>query len=181
MDGKILVIIADGFEEIETITPIDILKRLDFKVIIAGVDKKNVTGAHGIKIEADCTVDQVNHIYYSTVIIPGGLPNATSLRDNEEVKELIRLIYKKGGIAAAICASPIVLNKAGVLAGKKVTSYPDFEGVFTNSVFTGADVEVDGRIITAKGAGLSVDFSAAIAKTLGVDPTEVLNQMFFIL
>ncbi len=179
MGDKILVIISDGFEEIETITPIDILRRLDFKVIVAGLDKKIITGAHKIKIEADCTVDQVDYKYYQAVIIPGGLPNATTLRDNEDVKELIRHIYQEGGVASAICASPIVLYKAGVLAGKKVTSYPDFEEVFSNSVYTGGNIEVDGRIITARGAGQSVLFSAEIAKSLGKNPAETLEAMFF--
>ncbi len=179
MGKRILFILIDGFEEIEAITPIDILRRLDFKVIIASANtEKKVIGAHDIKIEADCLLNQTTAEYYDAVILPGGMPGSKNLKVNELVCDIFNKIYKNGGVVGAICAAPIVLYKAGILAGKNVTSYPTVKDTFENAIYTGNSIEVDGRIITAKGAGYSSQFAAKISKALGVDPINTLGKMY---
>ncbi len=179
MNKRILFILTEGFEEIEAITPIDILRRLDFKIIIAsGTDKKEVVGSHNITVKADCLLTEVSAEYYDAIVLPGGMPGSRNLKDNQLVCDLVKAIYKNGGLVAAICAAPMVLYQAGILSGKNVTSYPDIQDLFKNAIYTANGVEVDGKIITAKGAGYSALFAAKISEELGINPVEVLGKMF---
>ena len=127
MTKKIAVILADGFEEIEAVVPSDVLKRLGCEVIHAGAVSKTVTGAHGFRIEAACTLNELDPDFLDAVFLPGGLPGATNLRDNPDVIELLRKLHAEGKILSAICAAPIVLHKAGVTSGRRITGYPGSE------------------------------------------------------
>ena len=126
---KVIVFLADGFEEVEAITVVDYLRRMNISVDIVSITKENnVKGAHNIVIFADKTIDEIRDIdSYHGIIIPGGLPGATNLRDDDKVIEVVKRINGNGNLAAAICAGPIVLEKAGIINGKKVTSYPGFD------------------------------------------------------
>ena len=161
---KIVVILAHGFEEIEAVTPIDILKRGGIDVVIAGIGDINIIGSHGIKIECDTSIGQIDADDFNGVIIPGGLPGANNISDSEEAGRFIKRIYQDKKLIAAICASPaLVLSPLKILEGKKSTGYPGYENKFSEFVELKTDkVVVDGNIITSKGAGTSADFSFAI-------------------
>jgi protein deglycase len=164
MKNKIIFILAEGFEEVEALAPIDFLRRLGFEIAIVGVEDRKIKGAHGIVVEADMILPDLPEIP-NAVILPGGMPGSTNLRDSEAVLELIRNTYEKGNLIAAICAAPIVLNAAGILGGKTITSHPSVENIFGDTVnCTGRRVEHDGNIITAKAAGVSFEFAAKIAE-----------------
>lgn len=160
----ILVPLAEGFEEIEAVTVIDVLRRAGLPVKSAALASNPVKGAHGISVEADillCNIDasQVKHI-----VIPGGMPGAENLRQDSRILDIAKAVAAKSGIAAAICAGPVVLAEAGLLENKKVTCYPGFEGRLKKAVCTGAAVQADGKIITGKGPGAAMEFALAVVK-----------------
>ena len=176
MTKKIAVILADGFEEIEAVVPSDVLKRLGCEVIHAGAVSKTVTGAHGFRIEASWTLKELDPDFLDAVFLPGGLPGATNLRDNPEVIELLRKLHSEGKILSAICAAPIVLHKAGVTAGRRITGYPGSEKMAPGLEYTGARAENDRGVVTGKGPGASFDFAFALAEALGMEK-EKLQQL----
>jgi len=181
---KIAIILANGFEEIEAVTPIDILRRGGVEVIIAGIRDINITGSHGIRIECDMAVHQMNVADFDGVVIPGGLPGATNISESEEAGEFIKSMYQDKKLVAAICASPsLVLSPLNILDGKKSTGYPGFENKFSNFVEIKTDnVVIDGNVITSKGPGTAADFSFAVLEYLeGKDKAEsVARSMLFI-
>ena len=122
---RIAILLAHGFEEVEAVTPIDILRRGGIDVIIAGVDDKNIIGSHKIKIECDTTIDQINADDFDGVVIPGGMPGAANISESVEACRFIESIYQDNKLIAAICASPaIVLSPLKILDGRKSTGYP---------------------------------------------------------
>ncbi len=165
----IALFLAPGFEEIEAITTIDVLRRAGFHIatVAVGTDSLLVTGAHDITVTADVYLQDLNPDKLRLTICPGGLPGATNLRDAPAVVDAIRSVVKNNGYAAAICAAPIVLHKAGVLNGKKYTCYPSFEKQIDNATYTAKPVQVDGKIITACGPGASIQFALEIVRQLG--------------
>ena len=120
---KTAVICMNGFEEVEGLTVVDMLRRLEIECDIVGKGAE-VTGSHGIVIKADRLLDEIKSEDYSAIILPGGLPGATNLRDDSKVISLVKEMNKTGKIVAAICAAPIVLERAGVLEGREFTAYP---------------------------------------------------------
>ena len=165
---RVIVFLAEGFEEVEALTVVDYLRRVDILVDTVSItDNKQVKGAHDIVVMADKSIDELGDLEnYTTVIIPGGMPGASNLRDNEVVINVVKEIYEKQKLVAAICAGPIVLQRAGILGGKLVTSFPGFEEELTGSVYTGKDVERDGNIITSRGPYYAVDFALEIVDYL---------------
>ena len=137
---KIAVLLADGFEEIEALAPSDILKRLGYDVVLAGIKPGAVTGAHGIPVQPACELDADS---LDAVFLPGGMPGSTNLRDSERVIALIRTLHSAGKIVSAICAAPIALHKAGVTAGRRITGYPGSEQMAPGLVYTGERTETD--------------------------------------
>lgn len=180
---KIALLLAHGFEEVEAVTPIDILRRGGVAVIIAGVGESNIIGSHGIKIECDTTIGQIDACDFDGVVIPGGMPGAANISESVEAGRFIESLYQDKKLIAAICASPsIVLSPLKVLDGKKCTGYPGFENRFSEFVELKTDkVVVDGNIITSKGPGTAADFSFAILEYLvGVEQAEsVARGMLF--
>lgn len=164
---KALIILADGFEEIEAITPIDTLRRAGMEVIVAGVGSKTVVGAHQISIQTDIQLNDYRESV-DIVVLPGGLPGASNLAADSKVNEVIQRQLKENGWIAAICASPaLVLEPAGILRGKTATCYPGFEKQFGASVsFSKERVVVDGRVITSRGPGTALEFSLVIVENL---------------
>lgn len=167
--SKFIVFLADGFEEIEALTPVDYLRRAEVEVDMVSItDKKEVIGAHNIKVMADMTIDEVDYKVYEGAYIPGGIPGATNLRDSEKVINLIKKINENKKILSAICAGPIVLDKAGLLEGKKVTSYPTFEEELKNfdTYLDSELVVVDDNIITSRGAATAIYLSFKLIEIL---------------
>lgn len=165
---KAIVFLADGFEEVEALTVVDYLRRVDIDVTMTSItDDLEVKGAHDIVVKSDKSIDKLENIEsYDAVIIPGGLPGATNLRDDEKVIEIVKDINDKGKLVAAICAGPIVLDKAGVLKNKNVTSYPGFEDQLKDTKYLKQSVVKDINIITSRGPSLAVDFAIEIVREL---------------
>ncbi|MEA1911065.1 MAG: DJ-1 family glyoxalase III [Spirochaetota bacterium] len=165
---KIVIILADGFEEVEAVTPVDILKRGGVDVVTAGVGDRKISGSHGIKIECDTTVRQIDADDFDGVVIPGGMPGATNISESEEAGKFIKSIYQNKKLVAAICASPsVVLSPLKVLDGKKSTGYPGFEGRFNSfTEIRTESVVIDGNVITSKGPGTAAEFSFAVLEYL---------------
>lgn len=181
---KVLMVISNGFEEIEALGTVDILRRCGAEVNIASITGElEIVSSHGIKIICDSKIEDVDTSVsdWDALVLPGGQPNADTLRDDEVVIELVKAFDGAGKITCAICAAPIALEKAGVLKGRKATSYPGCLANESACIFTAAPVEKDGHIITGKGAGTACDFAFEIAKALGLGETadSVKSGMMF--
>ncbi|MDX9801907.1 MAG: DJ-1/PfpI family protein [Spirochaetia bacterium] len=163
MGKKVLCILAEGFEEIEAVTPIDLLRRAGIEVVAAGLSGIDITGSHGITVLADCELDEADDDF-DGVIIPGGLPGSTNIAGNAQAIGFISKMFDNGKLVAAICAAPaVVLGKAGILTGKKVTCAPGFvEKLPSDAVFTEGRVVTDKNIITSRGPGSAAEFAGAI-------------------
>ena len=176
---KILIVLADGFEEIETVTPIDVLRRAGLEVTVAGLEKKTVTGSHGIKIEADILFNDFRETP-DAIVLPGG-PGAETLGKSAELRKVIEYLHKEGKWIGAICAAPaVVLGKTSILEGKKATCYPGYEKQLgAKTTFTAERVVKDGRVITSRGPGSSLEFSLELVRSV-LDPkkaAEVAEKM----
>ncbi len=157
----VLVLMAPGFEEIELTAPVDILRRLEIPVTLVGVKSRRVEGAHGITMEADMLLVDVDAALYSGVILPGGQASWT-LRDTPAVLKLVREMHAAGKLVAAICAAPIALARAGVLTGRRATCYPAAEVEETvraaAAELCATPAVTDGNIITGRGPGAALEF-----------------------
>ena len=159
--------LADGFEEVEAITPIDMLRRAGAEVRTVGVTGKNVTGSHGITVEADIAENEIQlDSCVEAVILPGGMPGTLNLEKSEKVKEAVRFAAGNGKLVCAICAAPSVLGHMGLLDGKEAIAYPGFEKDLYGASVSDKYVVRDGSFITAKGAGVAIDFGLAIVGAL---------------
>lgn len=149
----VYVFLADGFEEIEAIAPVDIMRRAGIDVKTVGVTGKTVTGAHGIEISSDLSLNDVSLYDANLLFLPGGMPGTTNLLENDELKELIIAANENGILVSAICAAPMILGKLGLLKGKSATCFPGFEQYLEGANVTNDKVVFDGNIITSRGAG----------------------------
>ena len=167
MSKKALVVLAEGFEEIEAITTIDILRRAGIDVTVAGLNDININGSHGIKVTADRKLDAAG-FDFDACIFPGGMPGATNLASSEKVKCLIQKMDQDKKLIAAICASPaIVLAPTGVLNNKSATCYPGMQENFGNEIrYKEDNVVMDENIITSRGPATALSFSLAIVERL---------------
>lgn len=163
---KVVVLLADGFEEVEAITPIDFLRRAGCDVTVAGVSGKSVTGSHGIRVTADAEVRECVDTY-DAVVVPGGMPGATHVAESGAAVDLIKRTELEGGLVAAICAAPaVVLSPNGFLDGKKATCYPGFERGFGDTEYSDERVVVDGRVVTSRGPGTAAEFALTLVRLL---------------
>lgn len=162
---KVLVVFAEGFEEIEGLTPVDLLKRAGAEVDTAGVGAREVTGSHGIRITCDMEVSQAA-FDYDCIVCPGGMPGSVNLAHSWEVMQRLVQVAEHG-VVCAICAAPaVVLGPAGLLDGHKAVCYPGQEAACPAVRFGTERVMTDGNVITARGAGCAVEFSLAIIEKL---------------
>lgn len=164
MNQRVLCIITDGFEEIETITPVDVLRRAGADVVVASIGSFHVTGRSGITIHADGTLSDAVEQEYDLLLIPGG-PGVTALRADGQAAKLARQFHDAGKYVAAICAAPTVLHDAGLLAGRRFTAHSAVQGELPDAL-TNDRVVVDDRIITSRGAGTALEFSLALVANL---------------
>lgn len=162
----IAILLADGFEEIEALTPLDILRRADFDVRTVAISSKIAIGSHGISVICDLGIDEVKLDEVSMVIFPGGMPGSLNLDKSEFTDKIIDAVLKNGGRIAAICAAPLILGRRGLLEGKHAVCYPGFEDELRGAIIDDAPVVTDGNITTAKGMGVALSFSLELVRLL---------------
>ncbi len=162
--ARAALLIADGFEEIEAVTLIDVLRRGGVQVKVAALRGDAVLGAHGIRLGVDTTVAELAAGELDAVVLPGGQRNAEALRDDARVQALVRAAADGGKLVAAICAAPIALERAGVLEGKRATSYPGFE--LPSAEYSSDRVVEDGQLVTSRGPGTAMEFALALVRRL---------------
>ena len=163
---KVIVPFAEGFEEIEAVTIVDVLRRADIDVTTAYIDKNPVTGSHNIPVMADKSLSELTPAEFNCIILPGGMPGSINLNNSDTVLSFIENINSKGGYTAAICAAPMVLGNAGLLQGKDATCYPGFEGEMNGANPKDKPVVVDGSVVTGRGAGCAIPFSLELVGLL---------------
>ena len=179
---SVAVMIADGSEEIEALTVVDVLRRANVKCDIVSVDGRSIKSSHNIEILSDKVID--NSIKeYDMIVLPGGLPGAYNLAENKLLIETLKeFSVEKDKYIAAICASPaIVLSKANIEEGKNITSYPGkgFEELLKKATYTENLVEVDGNIITISGPATAMLFAYKLLDILGYNSKEISNEMLW--
>ena len=162
----IYLFLADGFEIVEAMAPLDMLRRAGAEVKTVGLFGQQVKCSKGVELKADITIDEVDMDGCEMIILPGGLPGAEHLRDSEEIAEIIDCAERSSIFIAAICAAPMVIGRRGVLRGKKATCFPGYEDELLGADYTGEGVVRDGKVITAKGAGRSIEFGLALVEAL---------------
>ncbi len=166
----VAVFFASGFEEIEAITSVDILRRAELEVITIGVGGKTIIGAHGIPVTCDITEDMVNPEEIEMLVLPGGMPGTLNLEASAVVQKSIDSVIKRGCWLGAICAAPSILGHKGLLKGKRCTCFPGMESQLGEGAeFTNQRIIQDGRIVTAKGAGAAVGFALRLVACMEGD------------
>jgi len=165
---RVLVPLAQGCEELEAITIVDLLRRAGIKVITAGLDAENITASRGVKLIPDTDLESALKDDYDMIVLPGGLPGADRLGNDERLKAALKTMANDDKYIAAICAAPKVLANAGLLKGKTATSYPGFldDPEFTGITLSDAAVVKDGKIITSRGPGTAIDFALELIEAL---------------
>lgn len=177
----VYVFLAEGFEEVEALTPVDYLRRAGIEVTTVGVGGEYITGAHGIVVKADlceckvCAGDDIE-----MVVLPGGMPGTLNLKASEKVNEFIDKAVAKDAFVAAICAAPSILGEKGLLQGKNAICYPGFEDKLLGACVCDRQAVVDGKIITARAAGAAADFAfELIAALKDKDAAEAVRTAVF--
>lgn len=163
---KVLVPLAQGCEELEAVTIIDILRRAGITVVTAGLDSNPVTASRKTVLIPDTNLDTALKDDYDMVVLPGGLPGADYLDNDERIKNILIKMANSEKFTAAICAAPKVLSSAGLLNGKKATCYPTVLESNDNTNITGDAVVVDGKVITSRGPGTAMDFALTLIESL---------------
>lgn len=164
----VVILFAPGFEETEALTPADILRRAGVSVVLAGVGGKKITGSHGITVEMDREISELEPAEAEAVVLPGGLPGTTNLEASEAVQRLVDSCVERGKLVAAICAAPSILAHKGLLNGREATAFPKFQKDLTDG---GAELSEsyvcqDGQFVTARGMGVATQFGLKLAEIL---------------
>jgi len=159
----IYLLLADGFEEIEALTPLDVLRRCGAGLTTVGVTGEYVTSARGLTVRADITIEDANSADCEMLIIPGG-HGYVNIGNSKDAVDFIRNCADAGAYIAAICGAPTVLGKMGLLKGKRAVCFPGLEGELTGAQIVNQDVVIDGKIITSKAAGTSKEFAFTLAR-----------------
>ena len=182
MNKKVFLFLAEGFEEVEAITPVDLLRRAGIECITVSVtDKLEVTGSNGITIKADRLFDEKECMTGDAIILPGGLPGTTNLLNHSGLKNVIIDYNKTKKLIAAICAAPTVLGEMGLLEGYKATCYPGFEDKLFGANALVEKYVNDGHFLTSRGVGTAMDFALKIIGILEGEDTmnNIKNQIVF--
>lgn len=166
--ARVLIPLAEGFEELEAITIIDLLRRAEIDVVVAGLQPGAVRGSHGISVTPDTTLDEALSADFDMVALPGGLPGSDHLAADPRVRALLQEMAASGRFTAAICAAPRALAAAGVLRGKRATSFPGALGdaALGELTYEEAAVVTDGKVITSRGPGTAMDFALSLIAAL---------------
>lgn len=167
MKEIVAVHLAEGFEEIEAVSIIDIFRRAEIETLVVSVtDKREVTGAHNISVTADTLFEEVDYDQVKMIVLPGGMPGAKNLNNHSGLGKQILHFYSEGKLLGAICAAPLVFGNLKILKDKKATCYPGYEDQLIGADVTGNDIEVTGNIVTGKGAGVAIPFALRIVEML---------------
>ena len=178
---RVAVILADGFEEVEAISIIDVLRRAEVDTVVAGLHDGLITSVRKVNVVADTVIDTVKADDFDMLVLPGGQPGADNLNADSRVKELIKSFSRKGKLVGAICAAPIVLAGAGVLQGKHATSYPTYKDKVGDVVYEEKFVVVDGNVLTSRGPGTALYFGLAIVERLaGKEKAQQIKEAMLI-
>ncbi|WP_028504735.1 DJ-1 family glyoxalase III [Ruminococcus sp. FC2018] len=163
----IYVFLANGFEEIEALAPVDILRRAKADVKTVGVTGKEVTSSRGVIVKTDITADEITlDDDLEMIVLPGGMPGTLNLEASDKVQSAVDFCWQNDRYIAAICAAPSILGHKGLLKGKTATSFPKFNGDLEGANVVDELVAVDGKFITAKGAGASIEFGLTLAQLI---------------
>ncbi len=171
MHKRVMVILAPGFEEIEAVAVIDILRRAKVSVQICSTEKEFVTGSHNITIKSDARLEfiDLNNDEYDLIYLPGGVPGVNHLAESEDVMNLLKKFNEDGVLIGAICAAPWVLDQAGILTKHEVTSAPTFKDKISPKSYVDEVFVQSGNILTSRGAGTSLEMGFKILETLGLE------------
>ncbi|MCM1560579.1 MAG: DJ-1/PfpI family protein [Butyrivibrio sp.] len=161
---KIAIFLAEGYEEIEGLTVVDVCRRCGLYIDMVSVtEETQVTGSHNIKVEADKTFSQVDFDEYDMLVLPGGLKGTQGLEAHEGLMAQIDAFYASGKYIAAICAAPSIFGHRGILKGRRACCYPTFESHLEGAQVTAGPVEISDNVITSRGMGTAIDFALAIS------------------
>ena len=179
--ARVVIMLADGFEELEAVAVIDVLRRAGIETVSAGLHKGPVSSARQIKMIPDTVIDTIRSDDFDMLVLPGGMPGSENLDADARVRDLIRDFNSKGKMTGAICAAPYVFANAGILDGKHATSYPSFKGKLGSAVYEEKTVVEDGNILTSRGPGTALCFALAIVERLaGREKAERVKEAMLI-
>lgn len=163
MKKEVCVFLADGFEEIEGLTVVDLLRRAELSMTMVSITGRHlVEGAHGIRIEADALFEETEYGTKSMIVLPGGMPGTVHLEEHEGLKALIQAFDQEEKYIAAICAAPRILGRRGLLKGRKAVSYPAMESELDGAEIVREPAVVSGHIITSRGLGTAIEFALTL-------------------
>lgn len=162
----VYVVFGNGFEEMEALAPVDLLRRAGADVVTVGIGSNEITSSRGIVVRTDITDDMMEKKDLEMIVLPGGLGGTMEIMGSERVKDVVRYAYDSGAYVCAICAAPTVLGSMGLLKGKKATCYPGNEEKLEGAEIVDADVVRDGKIITARAAALSIPFALRLVEAV---------------
>ncbi len=162
----IALFLAQGFEEIEALAVVDVLRRAELPVKTVGVGGREITGAHNICVKTDLEEKEISTDELEAVVLPGGMPGTLNLEKSPIVRACVRYCYENGLYVCAICAAPSILGHMGLTEGKKIACFPGFEKELKGAVDTDLSVVTDGKMVTGKGPGVAVDFALEIVAQL---------------
>ena len=166
MPTRALILLADGFEEIEAIAVIDLLRRADIKLSTVSLDLKLVTSARNVVLKTDHLIEEIPAFDYDMLVLPGGGEGVKNLKENDHVKSLIKRFDAEGKYIAAICAAPLVLEEIGLLKNKKVTSYPSVASDLKSAQWSDEKVVVDGKLVTSQSPTTAIEFALSLVELL---------------
>lgn len=173
---RAVMLFAEGFETVEALMVVDILRRGGVEVTMASITEEDyVTSSHGVRVEMDAVLGEVDVMEYDVILLPGGMPGTLHLGESEAVKKAVLAMNDAGKIVAAICAAPGVLGKHGLLKGKKACSYPDHEVNLLGAEVSREPVVIDGNIVTSRGLGTAMEFALKLLELL--DSREKADQI----
>ena len=173
---KAIVLFKEGFEEVEALTVVDVFRRANMPCLMIGMDSNEVTSSHQITVKMDALFSEECY-EADLVVLPGGLPGATNLREDPRVIDILKKFYDDGKWIGAICAGPISLQKAGIIKDKKFTCAPGFEDQLPDGCHQDTLVEVDGHIVTSRGPAASLEFAYTLLEKLGGDSAPLREGM----
>lgn len=164
---------ANGFEEVEAITSVDVIRRAGIDIATVGIGSKNITGSHGITVVCDLDETQADFDNFDGVLLPGGMPGTLNLEKSSTVNKFLDKAFETDRLICAICAAPSILGHKNMLIGRRAVCFPGFENELNGAVVTDSYVETDGNLITAKGMGSAVDFGLAVVEAIMGSATAV--------
>ena len=169
---KVSVILADGFEEVEALTVVDLLRRAKIYVdTVSTTEEYTVHGAHGINVQTEDLFEEVNFVESDMIVLPGGIPGTTNLNEHEGVRRVVKDFYNEGKYVGAICAAPTIYGEMGLLEGKNATCYPGMEDKLLGANWQEQPVVVDGNFVTSRGVGTAIAFALTLVTILKDEET----------